>query len=108
MLRGDLVAGLSVSAYLIPQALAYAALAGLSPIVGLWAALPPLSSRRSSTPDQSTVAVTNRGSRRSAAAVLLPIVGGDDPVRYAVYAAVLAILVGILCLGAGFLRLGYL
>ncbi|PRC45115.1 hypothetical protein C6A85_96785, partial [Mycobacterium sp. ITM-2017-0098] len=42
VLRGDLVAGLSVSAYLIPQALAYAALAGLSPIVGLWAALPPL------------------------------------------------------------------
>ncbi|PRC49949.1 sodium-independent anion transporter, partial [Mycobacterium sp. ITM-2017-0098] len=108
MLRGDLVAGLSVSAYLIPQALAYAALAGLSPIVGLWAALPPLliyailgSSRQLSIGPESTTALMT-------AAVLLPIVGGDDPVRYAVYAAVLAILVGILCLGAGFLRLGYL
>lgn len=108
VLRGDLVAGLSVSAYLIPQALAYAALAGLSPIVGLWAALPPLliyailgSSRQLSVGPESTTALMT-------AAVLLPVVGGDDPVRYAVYAAVLAILVGILCLGAGVLRLGYL
>lgn len=107
-LRGDLQAGLSVSAYLIPQALAYAALAGLNPVAGLWAALPPLliyailgSSRQLSVGPESTTALMT-------AAVLLPVVGGDDPVRYATYAAVLAILVGILCLGAGILRLGYL
>lgn len=107
-LRGDVLAGLSVSAYLIPQALAYAALAGLSPVAGLWAALPPLliyavlgSSRQLSVGPESTTALMT-------AAVLLPVVGGDDPVRYAMYAAVLAILVGILCLGAGILRLGYL
>ncbi len=34
-LRGDLLAGLTVAAYLIPQVMAYATLAGLSPIVGL-------------------------------------------------------------------------
>jgi SulP family sulfate permease len=38
-LRGDLLAGLTVAAYLIPQVMAYATLAGLSPIVGLWTAL---------------------------------------------------------------------
>ena len=43
-LRGDLLAGLTVAAYLIPQVMAYATLAGLSPIVGLWAALAPLTS----------------------------------------------------------------
>ena len=38
-LRGDLLAGLTVAAYLIPQVMAYATLAGFSPIAGLWAAL---------------------------------------------------------------------
>jgi Sulfate permease family len=41
-LRSDLLAGLTVSAYLIPQVLAYAGVAGLPPVIGLWAAVPPL------------------------------------------------------------------
>ena len=40
--RGDLVAGIAVAAYLVPQCLAYARLAGLPPVTGLWAALPAL------------------------------------------------------------------
>lgn len=39
---GDLVAGVAVAAYLVPQCLAYARLAGLQPVTGLWAALPAL------------------------------------------------------------------
>ena len=35
-LRGDVVAGLTVWAVLVPEALAYAQLAGVSPVVGLW------------------------------------------------------------------------
>src|SRR6201999_4352433 len=38
-LRGDLVAGLTVWAVLVPEALAYATIAGVSPVVGLYAAL---------------------------------------------------------------------
>ena len=63
-LRGDLLAGLTVAAYLIPQVMAYATLAGLSPIVGLWAALAPLliytlvgSSRHMSVGPESTTAL---------------------------------------------------
>src|SRR6478735_3954826 len=41
-LRGDVVAGLTVAAYLVPQVMAYATVAGLPPVVGLWAALVPL------------------------------------------------------------------
>ncbi|MCX4673710.1 SulP family inorganic anion transporter, partial [Streptomyces sp. NBC_01381] len=41
-LRGDLLAGLTVAAYLIPQVMAYAVVAGLPPITGLWAALPAM------------------------------------------------------------------
>ena len=38
-LRGDVLAGLTVAAYLVPQVMAYATVAGLPPVVGLWAAL---------------------------------------------------------------------
>lgn len=104
--RGDLLAGASVAAYLIPQTLAYATLAGLSPIAGLWAALPPLiiyailgSSRHLSVGPESTTALMT-------AAVIAPLVVGD-PARYAVYAAGMAVLVGGFCLIAGMLRLGF-
>ena len=41
-LRGDLIAGVTVAAYLIPQVMAYATVAGVPPVAGLWAALPAL------------------------------------------------------------------
>ena len=39
---GNVVAGVAVAAYLVPQCLAYARLAGIEPVSGLWAALPAL------------------------------------------------------------------
>src|SRR5215207_2584270 len=36
-LRGDLLAGVTVAAYLIPQVMAYAEIAGLPAVTGLWA-----------------------------------------------------------------------
>ena len=36
-LRPDVLAGVTVAAYLIPQVMAYAEVAGLAPVVGLWA-----------------------------------------------------------------------
>ena len=38
-LRGDVLAGVTVTAYLVPQVMAYAELAGVPPQVGLWAAV---------------------------------------------------------------------
>ena len=40
--RSDLIAGLTLWAILVPQALAYASIAGVSPVVGLYAAVPAL------------------------------------------------------------------
>jgi hypothetical protein len=40
--RGDLVAGLKVWAVLVPESLAYASIAGISPVIGLYAAPPAL------------------------------------------------------------------
>ena len=41
-LAGDLLAGVTVAAYLVPQVMAYATIAGLPPVTGLWAAVPAL------------------------------------------------------------------
>ena len=41
-LRHDLIAGVTVAAYLIPQVMAYATVAGVPPVAGFWAALPAL------------------------------------------------------------------
>src|SRR3954451_15691688 len=38
-LRRDLLAGVTVTAYLVPQVMAYAEVAGLPPASGLWAAV---------------------------------------------------------------------
>lgn len=106
-LRFDVTAGVTVAAYLIPQVMAYAVIAGLPPVAGLWAALGPLlvyavmgSSRQLSVGPESTTALMT--------AVVLAPLAISDPSRYAASAAVLAILVGAVCLLAGLLRLGVL
>ncbi|MFJ9535898.1 SulP family inorganic anion transporter [Streptomyces sp. NPDC101225] len=105
-LRGDLLAGLTVAAYLVPQVMAYAGVAGLPPVAGLWAILPALalyamlgSSPLLSVGPESTTALMT-------ATVVGPLVGGD-PGRYATLAAALAVTVGLLCLAARLLRLGF-
>ncbi|MGW0994588.1 SulP family inorganic anion transporter [Streptomyces sp. NPDC002523] len=106
-LKGDLPAGVTVAAYLVPQVLAYAGVAGLPPVAGLWAILPALalyallgSSRLLSVGPESTTALMT-------ATVVGPLAGGD-PARYAALAAALAVTVGLLCLVARAARLGFL
>ncbi|MEU3011749.1 SulP family inorganic anion transporter [Nocardia asteroides] len=106
-LRSDVVAGVTVAAYLIPQVMAYATVAGLPPVVGLWATIAPLAvyallatSRQMSVGPESTTALLT-------AVALAPLAAGD-PGRYAALAAVLALLVGVLCLVAALARLGVL
>ncbi|WP_199522397.1 SulP family inorganic anion transporter [Geodermatophilus marinus] len=106
-LRGDLVAGVGVAAYLVPQVMAYATVAGLPPVTGLWAVSVALlvyavlgSSRQLSVGPESTTALMT-------AVVVGPLAAGD-PARYAVLAAALALLVGAVCLVARLLRVGFL
>nr|WP_307783203.1 sulfate permease [Streptomyces sp. MBT53] len=105
-LRGDLLAGVTVAAYLVPQVMAYAGVAGLPPVAGLWAILPALalysvlgSSRLLSVGPESTTALMT-------ATVVGPLAAGD-PSRYATLAAALAATVGLLCLAAWAVRLGF-
>jgi len=106
ILRRDLLAGLTVAALALPAAMAYAELAGLSPVAGLYSLLLP------------TVAYTVLGSSRQlivgpegsiaalTATALVPL-AADEPGRYASLAALLALLVGACFLVARAVRLGW-
>jgi len=104
--RSNLVAGLTVTAYLVPQVMAYSIIAGLSPVVGLWGALVALplyallgTSRWLSFGPESSVAVMT-------AAVIVPFVAAGQTTS-ATAAAALAIAVGVMGLLAGLLRLSF-
>jgi high affinity sulfate transporter 1 len=106
-LRGDVLAGATVAAYLVPQVMAYAVIAGLEPVAGLWAITGSLlayavvgSSRQLSVGPESTTALMT-------AAAIAPLAAGD-PRRYAALAAGLAVIVGVICLVARLARLGFL
>jgi len=106
-LRGDLVAGLTVWAVLVPEALAYASIAGVSPVVGLYAAPGALllyaafgSSRHLVTGPMSATAAL------SAAAVAQLAQPGSG--AFTTLTVALAITTGIIALLAGLMRLGFL
>lgn len=106
-LRGDIVGGLTVAAYLIPQVMAYATIAGLDPVAGLWAILPAMvlyaflgTSRLMSVGPESTTALMT-------AAAIGPIAQGD-PGRYALLASALAVATGLICLLFWLVKLGFI
>ena len=106
-LRGDLLAGVAVAAYLVPQVMAYSGIAGLPPQAGLWACLGSLaiyallgSSRQLSVGPESTTALMT-------ATAVAPLALGD-PARHAALAAGLALVIGAICLVGGLLRAGSL
>ena len=105
-LPGDLLAGVTVAAYLVPQVMAYATIAGLPPVTGLWAAFPALiayallgSSKSVSMGPEATTALMTLVAIR-------PLAAGH-PVRYAQLASTLALLTGLMAVLAWLLRLGF-
>jgi high affinity sulfate transporter 1 len=107
-LRLDLVAGLTAAAVVIPQALAYASLAGLPVEVGLYTALVPMlvyallgTSRPLSVSATSTIAMLT-------ATALGAVVQSSNPYDYVIPAATLAFLVGVFLVLAAVLRLGFI
>ena len=108
-LRGDVLAGVTVAAYLVPQVLAYAEVAGLPAIAGLWAVGPGLlvyavlgSSRQLSVGPESTTALM------TAAGVGAIVTAAGGLVSREEVAALLAIAVGVVCLIGWVSRLGFL
>lgn len=104
-LRADLVAGLTLAAYLIPAGIGDASLAGLPPSAGLYACLfSGLVFWLFTSSKQTSVTVTSAISLLVGAS-LAPMSNGD-PVRHASLAATTAALVAALALTARLLRAG--
>ena len=105
-IRYDVVAGLTASAVVIPKAMAYAAIAGLPLVVGLYTSLVPLivyaimgTSRPLSVTSTSTIAIL-------AAGIIGQVAPGGDSAALIAASATLALLTGVFLLLAGVLRLG--
>lgn len=107
LLRTELVVAITVFAVLVPSAMAYGDLAGVTPVAGLYVALGAMvmyalfgTSKQVVMGPEATAAIMT-------ATAVAPLAGGDAA-RYAVLAASLALLVGLLALLGRVARLGFI
>lgn len=106
-LRHDLVAGLTVGVMVIPQAMAYAVLAGVPPVYGLYASLVPLGIYALlGTSRQVAAGIVAIDSLIVVAAIAPIAARGTD--SFVATAIVLAGLTGIIQVGLGLARFGFL
>lgn len=101
----DLIAGLSVAAVALPVGVAYAQLAGFSPVVGLYASLLPLVAYALFGTSRQLIVGPDAATAALLAASVAPLAGGD-PQLYVSLAMALTVVAGLYCIGASFLRLG--
>lgn len=107
-IKGDVLAGLTTAVMLIPQAMAYAMLAGLDPIIGLYASTLPLAIYSLlGTSRQLAVGPVAMVSLLVASGVGA-VAGADQPGQWAALAALLMLMVGLMQWGMGLLRVGFL
>jgi high affinity sulfate transporter 1 len=106
-LRPDLVAGITVAALAIPSGMAYAEVAGLSPVAGLYALLLPAVAYALLGTSRQLVVGPEAALALLVASVVAPMADGD-PGRYAALAAMLALLTGGVYLIAFVARLGWI
>ena len=98
-LRSDLVAGLTVAAVTVPVALAYASLAGLPPVTGLYASLLPLVLYALLGTSRPLVVGVDSATAALVGATLAPLAAGQ-PEHLVALSATLALFVGVLCFAA--------
>ena len=102
----DLIAGLVLSALLVPQGMAYAELAGLPPITGLYTTVVALLAYAALGPSPILVLGPDSSLGPMIAAAVLPLAAGNEEQAIAL-AGMLAILVGLVCAGAGLAKFGF-
>ena len=104
----DLVAGLVVTTLLVPQGMAYAELAGLPVITGLYTTVLALLGYALLGPSRVLVLGPDSSLGPMIAATVLPLVAADgDPQTAVAYASMLALMVGTLTVLLGVFRLGF-
>ncbi|MBT8270968.1 MAG: solute carrier family 26 protein, partial [Bacteroidia bacterium] len=107
LLKGDLSAGLTVGVMLIPQGMAYASIAGLPAVYGLYASIVPLiiyavfgTSRQLAVGPVAMVSLLT--------ATAIGTMEGINEITYIAYAVLLAFMVGGIQFLLGLFRLGFL
>lgn len=105
-LRPDITAGLVLTALLIPAGMGYAEAAGLPAYAGLYATIVPLLAYAVVGPSKILVLGPDSSLAPLIAAAVAPLAVTGDPETALALAGILAVLVGLILLVAGFLRLG--
>ena len=106
-LWADVVAGLAVWAVLVPESLAYAVLAGVPPAVGLWAA-PAALVLYAALGSSRHLVVGPMSATSALSGVIVGGLAGGEPARAVALTAGLALVTGLITIGAGLMRLGFL
>ena len=107
-LRRDVVAGIVLTTLLVPQGMAYAELAGLPAITGLYTTILCLVGYFLFGPSRILVLGPDSSLGPMIAATILPILGADgSPARAIALASMLALIVGAIMIAAGAARLGF-
>jgi sulfate permease, SulP family len=110
----DIIAGLTLWGLVVPEAMAYAGIAGLPPQAGLYTLVASLliyallgTARHLSVgPTSATAALL--ASSVASALIVTTAVNASDPETYQAYAAAFVLVVGVVFLAAGLAKLGFI
>ncbi len=105
--RADIVAGVTLAAMAIPEALGYSLLAGMPPVTGLWCMLVPVVVYALVASSRQLVIGPDSATAPLVLAAVLPLAALGTP-RYAALVALLSLLVGLMLLVVYVARLGVL
>lgn len=107
-LRVDLVAGVVLAAILVPQGMAYAELAGLPAVTGLYTTVACLVGYAVFGPSRVLVLGPDSSVSPLIFAAITPlVVAGDDPGKAIALAGMMAVMVGVVEIGLGLGKLGF-
>jgi high affinity sulfate transporter 1 len=107
-LTSDVVAGLVLTTLLVPQGMAYAELAGLPAITGLYTSIMCLIGYAAFGPSKVLVLGPDSSLGPMIAAAILPLIAANgDPARAVALASALALLVGTIAAVGAVARLGF-
>ena len=106
-LRSDLVAGVVLAALLVPQGMAYAELAGLPPVNGLYATVACLVAYALFGPSRILVLGPDASLGPLIFAAIVPLAVTDDPAELVALAGMLALLVAAIEIALGLGKLGF-
>ena len=106
-LRSDLIAGVVLAAILVPQGMAYAELAGLPPVTGLYTTVACLVGYALLGPSRILVLGPDSSVSPLIFAAISPLLAGGDPATAIALAGMMALFVGAIEIGLGIAKLGF-